>query len=371
MKTIYVYPIFGTSPYYQEIINYPPQSVSFSQKTLDEYKSTGLNTSFRNLARRLLSTFKLPRLTYVPKTSSDLIHSSRGILILNRKPWVVDIENVGSIVNFRYDLLNSQFQRKLILKLLFSRFCRRILAWSLASKKSILNGLDRKLEEKIEIVYPAMHVPQIKRKEDEKIRLLFIGDFYRKGGLDVLESFKVLNSKYDISLTMITNVPYKFRKIFDSFKNINFTEPKLPRNVLYQNYYPNCDIYLYPTYWDTFGLTILEAMSFSIPVITTKMYATPEMIIDGKNGFLLNSPLLWHNESYLPTYKDWNGFYRKVKTPHKEIINQLVEKTSLLIEDSSLRRKMGRYGRKLVEKGKFSIKERNKKLKRIYEEAIS
>jgi hypothetical protein len=31
---------------------------------------------------------------------------------------------------------------------------------------------------------------------------------------------------------------------------------------------------------------------------------------------------------------------------------------------------MGRYGRMLVEKGKFSIKERNKKLKEIYEEAI-
>jgi hypothetical protein len=31
---------------------------------------------------------------------------------------------------------------------------------------------------------------------------------------------------------------------------------------------------------------------------------------------------------------------------------------------------MGRYGRMLVEKGKFSIKERNKKLRRIYEETI-
>jgi len=55
---------------------------------------------------------------------------------------------------------------------------------------------------------------------------------------------------------------------------------------------------------------------------------------------------------------------------HKEVINQLVEKISLLIEDSSLRKRMGRYGRRLVEKGKFSIKERNKKLLKIYQESL-
>jgi len=31
---------------------------------------------------------------------------------------------------------------------------------------------------------------------------------------------------------------------------------------------------------------------------------------------------------------------------------------------------MGKYNRQLIEKGKFSIKERNKKLRRIYEEAL-
>jgi len=370
MEKIYVYSIFGTSPYYQEIINFPPSGICFYQRTLSEYKSIKLG--FKPLVRKFLIALKLPRITYVVKTfSADLIHSSRGILILNRTPWIVDMENVGCVVNFQYDLLVSKFQRKLILKLLFSNFCKKILAWSLAAKESILNGLDKKLEEKIEVVYPAMHIPKIKKRERENIRLLFIGDFYRKGGLDVLESFKILKKRYDIGLTMITNLPQQFMKKYKSIENVSFVEPRLPRSVLYQQYYPNSDIYLYPTYWDTFGLTILEAMSFSLPIIATNTYAIPEMVIDGKNGFLLRSPILWHNKFYLPKYKNWNIFYRKIKTPHKGIINQLVEKTSLLIENSSLRKRIGRYGRKLVEKGKFSIKERNKKLKRIYEEAIS
>jgi glycosyltransferase involved in cell wall biosynthesis len=54
----------------------------------------------------------------------------------------------------------------------------------------------------------------------------------------------------------------------------------------------------------------------------------------------------------------------------EKLIDEIVDKVSLLIENSSLRKRMGRYGRKLVERGKFSIKERNKKLKRIYEKAI-
>ena len=41
-----------------------------------------------------------------------------------------------------------------------------------------------------------------------------------------------------------------------------------------------------------------------------------------------------------------------------------------MIEDSSLRKKMSKASRKLVESGKFSIKYRNKKLKNIYNESL-
>jgi regulator of replication initiation timing len=52
-------------------------------------------------------------------------------------------------------------------------------------------------------------------------------------------------------------------------------------------------------------------------------------------------------------------------------VNQIVEKTSLLVENASLRRRLGRQARASIEEGKFSIKNRNTKLKRIFDEAVS
>ena len=42
----------------------------------------------------------------------------------------------------------------------------------------------------------------------------------------------------------------------------------------------------------------------------------------------------------------------------------------ILIENKKLREKMGKNSFKLVDTGKFSIKKRNKKLRRIYDEAL-
>jgi len=55
--------------------------------------------------------------------------------------------------------------------------------------------------------------------------------------------------------------------------------------------------------------------------------------------------------------------------PHPEIIKQIVEKLSILIENKRLREKMGENGRKMIEdeNGKFSISKRNRQLRKIYE----
>lgn len=51
----------------------------------------------------------------------------------------------------------------------------------------------------------------------------------------------------------------------------------------------NADIFAFPTYYpqETFGLVILEAMSSSLPVITTPIAAIPDFVNDGINGFLV------------------------------------------------------------------------------------
>lgn len=155
---------------------------------------------------------------------------------------------------------------------------------------------------------------------------------------------------------------YRKQKIFKTtrkeFFNFNFPNFKI--------FYEKIDIFCLPTYVDSFGYALLEAMSIGLPLVATNIFAIPEIIEDGKNGFLINTPLS-DFRNYVPSFFDRELIKRK---RIKMVINELVEKLSILIENSSLRRRMGKYGRQLVERGKFSIKERNEKLRRIYEESI-
>jgi glycosyltransferase involved in cell wall biosynthesis len=302
----------------------------------------------------------------------DLIHSCRGILILNKKPWVVDVEH-GASFGF-YKTIN----KSLVEKLLSSKYCKKIMPYSEAAKKSLSSAYDTSnFKEKIEVVYPAIPPLHIKKRKEKfnRVRLLFIATgttFYRKGGKELLQAFDILNKKYDIQLTMKCKVPEKFEKKYKNMSNVIFTSEIVPREKVFENFYLKSDIFVMPTYVDSFGYSFLEAMSAELPVVGTDIFAIPEIIEDGKNGFLIHSNISEYDANYL--YKppaprvDIGEIIAKRNFP--EIVSQLVEKLSILIEDSSLRRKMGRYGRKLVEKGKFSIKERNKKLKQIYEEAI-
>jgi len=51
----------------------------------------------------------------------------------------------------------------------------------------------------------------------------------------------------------------------------------------------NADIFCFPTYYpiEAFPIVILEAMQYSLPVVTTNHAAIPEAIIDGKGGFTI------------------------------------------------------------------------------------
>ncbi len=53
------------------------------------------------------------------------------------------------------------------------------------------------------------------------------------------------------------------------------------------DYYSKSVLYAAPTQYETFGYTLLEAMSFALPVVTTAVGAIPELIEDGVNGKLV------------------------------------------------------------------------------------
>src|SRR3989344_1145118 len=108
-------------------------------------------------------------------------------------------------------------------------------------------------------------------------------------------------------------------------------------------------------------------MSTGLPIVCTDDFTLPELVKDGYNGFLVKRHAHWYDHR-LNLHKFWTGL---VPEDHPTTVKELVEKISILIENKKLRKQMGSNSFRLVSTGKFSIKERNKKLLRIYKEAFA
>lgn len=364
---VYINP--GVHPQFREITDYPPKNVKYF---FDKPKGDHNNSWMRR--KRVLIAFvqkylQLPRMQKIRNPEKyDLVHSTRAILITNKIPWVVDLESGAAFAGLEWVSLKKPIMKRLIRKYLMSPYCKKIMPQSEAAKKSILENIDcTGFEHKIETVYLAYHTTKLKRKPSDKFRISFIGrTYFEKGGHDLQEAFQILDKKYPgkLQLKMKCKIPEKHKL---KMKNVIYPAQIDDPMEFYQEMFGDCDLYVQPTTVDSFGVSILEAMSTGLPIVCTDDFTLPELVEEGYNGFLVKSPVNWYPYG---VKGDWDTYGKKAEENHPETVKELVEKISILIENPALREKMGKNSFKIVESGKFSIKERNKKLKRIYEEAI-
>ena len=81
------------------------------------------------------------------------------------------------------------------------------------------------------------------------------------------------------------------------------------------------DIFCYPTHFEaeSFGLAVVEAMQFSLPVVATSWRGLPSVVNDGESGILVPA-----------------------RDP-----SSLASALEVLLKDADLRHRMGRRGREL------------------------
>jgi glycosyltransferase involved in cell wall biosynthesis len=111
--------------------------------------------------------------------------------------------------------------------------------------------------------------------------ILFVGvDWERKGGPVLLEAFRLLRRTHpEARLTIVGCSP----KISEPGVHI---EGRVPLNEV-PKYYRSASVFCLPTLNEPFGLVFLEAASFGLPVVATRIGAVPEIVVDGKSGYLV------------------------------------------------------------------------------------
>ena len=241
------------------------------------------NSSIRNL---IFNSLIFP--FFALRERVDLVYIPNFALILFTFKPIVSV--IHDMIEFKVDEKFSwprMVYRKNIVPRM-AKISRKIITVSNNSKKDILElcGVD---EAKIEVIYDAVSnefdkYPEKTSKSNSNY-ILYVGtvDFPGKNVHGVIKAFELFKNKSDIDLKLIIcGMPGKgFEHIEQMIK-----ESVAKKDILYKGYvtdeelvgiYKNAKCFLFMSFYEGFGLPVLEAMKMGVPVITSNCSSLPEV----------------------------------------------------------------------------------------------
>ena len=191
----------------------------------------------------------------------------------------------------------SAYQSKWIYNFLYKRFFSNLKVILLAENlyKDIAKYVKR------EDVYICPNgIPSSCKEEMEARRnnviphLLFLSNLLiSKGVIVLLDALKILKEKeYTFVCQFIGGETAEINAV-QFIEEVNKRE--LSDLVTYvgrkvreekEAFFRQADIFVFPTYYETFGLVNLEAMEYKLPVISTNEGGIPDIVKDGENGLI-------------------------------------------------------------------------------------
>ncbi len=197
------------------------------------------------------------------------------------------------------------------------------------SANVIYNGIDTSI---FHPTHPA-GIPNSKKKCP--IVLFYAGNLSKRKGSDLLPAImKRLGERFQLNIASgyTKSTAFKMKNI----QNLGY----LSVSQLVEAY-NHCDIFLSPTRLEGFGLSVAEAMACGKPVVATNGSSLPELVVDGKGGFLCEM----------------------------DNTAAFAERIRYLAEEPSEREKIGRFNQDRV-KELFSLDDMVKKYVRLYKSLI-
>ena len=190
--------------------------------------------------------------------------------------------------------------------------------------------------------FKAISYSKSEKSKKENI-VLFVGALQEhKGAKYLIKAMqKVIKKVKDVRLMIVGDGPDKielinYSKKLKIDKYVNFIGAI--RHDQIGKYYEDSFVVVIPSIWmEQFGIVGLEAMAHGIPVIASNIGGLPDLIEDGKNGFLVK----------------------------RFDIDMIAKRIIQLFNNKKLARKIGENGRRMVEDN-FNEKEHIKKLISIY-----
>ncbi len=161
-----------------------------------------------------------------------------------------------------------------------------VVTWSEWAATSVVDDYGVRAD-RVHAIYPGVEMAkfQAHAQEDHSgpIRVLFVGaDFVRKGGSDLVEAVASLPGVVELDIVSSApdvHVPHG--------APIRVHRGVKPNSAVLTELYARADVFALPTRGDCTPLAIAEAMASGLPIVATSVGSIPDMVRDGRNGFLV------------------------------------------------------------------------------------
>jgi glycosyltransferase involved in cell wall biosynthesis len=358
---------------YHSFFNNPPEGVEYIKsnfRIINEKNYSALGKIYN----KTVSIF--PFIKRFHQKITDLLRKDSGADLTHitfhlghtKKPCVIDYETAYTFINREYK--NNKWEKKKVIKKLNKRNVKYLIPIHKEALKSFKLFFGDCVKKPQEIVYPTIFIPKENKKNaKKKKRVIFIGSsnistdktFMIKGGYETLLAFENLAKKYkDYEFFVVSNIPKNLE--IKKRKNLVIKDI-LPQKELWK-IMSDSSIFIQPNY-HTPAMAFLEAMRFKLPIIAYDFWANKEYV-EKNNGILIKIENPGHiDENNVPDYTETVSI--KIKENALKNAKKIEKEIEKLIKKPSLAKKMGEAGYNKLVKGKFSINERNKKLREIYE----
>lgn len=227
---------------------------------------------------------------------------SRYLLLTNVIQKYVRKQKIVTIVHLfcRYDSTDKFVLRRFIhrwIEKLHLSFSDVILLSSEYSRREAISlGID---PAKLHVLHPGLdrekfaYISPSNYPEQDKKILCVANYIPRKGIRYLIEAFaqtKRDNFKLHLVGNAKNNAVYykqllKRVKALELEDAVYFHDGKDQEKIKYL--YSTSDIFVLPSLKETFGIVLIEAMHYRLPIITTNTSAMPDLVTDGENGLLV------------------------------------------------------------------------------------
>jgi len=151
------------------------------------------------------------------------------------------------------------------------------------------SGIPENKIRKLSLGFESAHIPFSEDLGDfsrRPLRLLYAGTItQRKGVSYLLDAAESWAGRKDIELHMVGGIQGSGSSFFKR-KHLCRYQPAVSQQQLFRMY-TEYDALILPTVFEGFGLVIVEAMAAGLPVIATPHSMAPDVVENGKNGWII------------------------------------------------------------------------------------